>query len=273
MNNIPSANLSAKSIPAYTGAMADKSNQQAINEIKKSSITYTSEIAPRGQRCKRGALNGLTGGDSFFRRLLLGGILEFVPILRHINPQGAAYNRLFPAASPPVASQSAPPVSSTTTRANSSASPLPPPITSTRNPFAQETISIVKEINSNVVAIIAQSERVTQINRMVDIAIQQRNNQRLNDYLAELISRGSDIFRLNHQLTYLRCQLQQRLNQLNRTVEQHTLINTLNDLLNQTRVSLGQINTLSTRVAQIRQSILHALTVCNNGRCFKQRSQ
>mgnify|MGYP003365020163 CR=1 FL=1 len=273
MNNILPANFSVKIIPTHTEVTADKNNQQAIQEIKKGSITYTSEISPRSQRCKRGALNGLTSRDSFLRRLLLGGILEFVPILRHINPQGAAYNRLFPAAPPPAASQSAPQASSTTIKANSSAFPLPPPITSTRNPFAQETISLVKEMNSNAVAIIAQSERVTQINRMVEIAIQQRNSQRLNDYLAELISRGSDIFRLSHQLTYLRCQLQQRLNQLTRSVEQHALINTLNDLLNQTRVSLGQINDLSTRVAQIRQSILHALTICNNGSRFKQRSQ
>ncbi|MDR3434170.1 MAG: hypothetical protein P4L95_20100 [Rouxiella aceris] len=275
MNTLLTSNLSVINTATRIPLASYKNHSQPIKETK-NSITCNisaSEIPAHGQRCKRGAINGLKTSDSFLRRLLLGGIIEFLPILRHINPLGTGYNRLFPASLPPATRHPVPQTSSTTTKTHSGATPRSPAVTSTRNPFAQDTISIVKEMNSNAVAIIAQSERVTHINRMTDIAIQQRNSQSLHDYLAELITRAADISRLGHQLTYLRCNLQQRLNQLNHTAEQHTLIFTINDLLSQARVSLGQITDLSTRVAEIRQNILHTLTRCNNGSNAKQRSQ
>jgi hypothetical protein len=63
------------------------------NAISQKYLITKSEVTPpasAGQlRVKRGVLNGLSKDDPWWRRLIIGGPLEFVPGLRDINPAGS----------------------------------------------------------------------------------------------------------------------------------------------------------------------------------------
>jgi hypothetical protein len=49
----------------------------------------------RSQRAKRGVLNGIESSDHWHVRLGLGGLMEYVPWLRDINPMGILLRRIF----------------------------------------------------------------------------------------------------------------------------------------------------------------------------------
>ena len=61
---------------------------QNVNE-KKTDVQQQEVFVVRSRRVKRGTLNGIQTSDPWYVRLSLGGILEFIPGVRDINPMGA----------------------------------------------------------------------------------------------------------------------------------------------------------------------------------------